>query len=155
MNRRHLMSMALGWVAFSVLPAAPARAARTLPLVEVFKSPHCACCGAWVEHMKAAGFQVKVTLVDDTSVARKRARMPDSLASCHTAFVGGYALEGHVPAEDVKRLLQAKPAAIGLAVPGMPAGSPGMEVGARKDPYDVLLVAPGGRATVFASHPKS
>jgi len=105
--------------------------------------------------MKAAGFQVKVTLVDDTSVARKRARMPDSLASCHTAFVGGYALEGHVPAEDVKRLLQAKPAAIGLAVPGMPAGSPGMEVGARKDPYDVLLVDLGGRAKVFASHPQT
>ncbi|MBU0915551.1 DUF411 domain-containing protein [Aquabacterium parvum] len=155
MNRRHVMSMALGWVALSVLPATPARAARTLPLVEVFKSPHCSCCGAWVEHMKAAGFQVKVTLVDDTSVARKRARMPDSLASCHTAFVGGYALEGHVPAEDVKRLLQAKPAAIGLAVPGMPAGSPGMEVGARKDPYDVLLVDLGGRAKVFASHPQT
>lgn len=146
------MSMAVGAVASSVLQV---KAEAPLPPVEVFKSPHCGCCGAWVDHMKAAGFQVKVSLVDDPAVARKRARMPDRFGSCHTAFVGGYALEGHVPAEDVKRLLQRKPAVVGLAVPGMPAGSPGMEMGPRRDPYDVLLIDLRGNASVFASHQKS
>lgn len=152
MMRRRFNSWVLGSAA---LAAFPGWCAVPLPRIEVFKSPHCACCGAWVDHLVAAGFEVKVNLVEDTSVVRRRARMPDELGSCHTAFVAGYALEGHVPAEDIKRLLRAKPAAIGLAVPGMPAGSPGMEMGARKDPYDVLLIGPRGRATVFASHHRS
>jgi hypothetical protein len=121
--------------------------------VEVFKSPSCGCCGGWVEHLRAAGFAVKVTDVDDTTAARKRLGMPDAFGSCHTASVEGYVLEGHVPARDVRRLLATKPAAIGLAVPGMPVGSPGMEVGPRQDPYQVLLIAPNGQSTVFARYP--
>ena len=151
MNRRNILSMALGASAVLALRAV---AATALPPVEVFKSPYCGCCGAWVDHMKAAGFVVKVNLVDDTTSARTRAGLPDKFGSCHTAFVGGYVVEGHVPADEVKRLLALKPNAMGLAVPSMPPGSPGMEMGARHDPYDVLLVDKSGRATVFAHYPK-
>lgn len=105
--------------------------------------------------MKAAGFPVKVQLTDDTSVVRKRLNMPERFGSCHTAVVAGYAVEGHVPAADVKRLLSLKPAAIGIAVPSMPPGSPGMEMGARRDPYNVFLIDKRGHETVFASYPKA
>lgn len=125
-------------------------AKEALPTVQVFKNPSCSCCGAWVDHMKAAGFSVTVTEVADTSVARKRQGLPDRFGSCHTAVVGGYVVEGHVPAADVKKLLAMKPVAVGLAVPGMPVGSPGMEMGSRKDPYQVFLVARVGRERVFS-----
>ncbi|MEW6703651.1 MAG: DUF411 domain-containing protein [Pseudomonadota bacterium] len=152
MNRRNLLSALIGT---SVLGTLPAWAAPGLPPVEVFKSAYCGCCGAWVEHLKAAGFAVKVTVVDDTTAARKRLGMPDAFGSCHTATVAGYVVEGHVPAAEVKRLLALKPTALGLAVPGMPPGSPGMEVGSRQDPYHVLLIDKNGREKVFASYPKS
>ena len=150
MKRRTILAAAAGLSTFAVTPT---RAASSWPAIDVFKSPSCGCCGAWVEHLKAAGFDVRVTDVDDTTAARKRLGMPDAFGSCHTGTVGGYAIEGHVPAADVKRLLAAKPKAVGLAVPGMPVGSPGMEVGTRRDPYDVLLVERNGRSTVFASYP--
>ena len=102
----------------------PALAREILPAVQVFKSPTCGCCGAWVDHMKAAGFAVTVTEVDDTSVARRKHGLPDRFGSCHTAVVAGYAVEGHVPANDVKKLLAIKPLAIGLAVPGCPWAHP-------------------------------
>ena len=92
------------------------------------------------------------TKVDDTSVARRKYGLPDRFGSCHTAVVGGYVVEGHVPANDVKKLLAMKPVAVGLAVPGMPVGSPGMEMGSRKDPYQVLLVAKDGRERAFSNY---
>ncbi|MBQ0944518.1 DUF411 domain-containing protein [Ideonella sp. 4Y16] len=146
------MALAIGAAATWTRPAS---ALQALPRVEVYKNPNCGCCGAWVDHMQAAGFPVKVTLVDDTAVMRRRVGLPDRFGSCHTALVGGYVLEGHVPANEVKRLLAQRPDAIGLAVPGMPAGSPGMEVGTRKDPYQVLLIDKRGRDTVFAAYPKA
>jgi len=149
MNRRIFFLNGVG--ALAVLPAL---AALTPTEVQVFRSPYCGCCGAWIEHMRSAGFAVKVTDVDDTTAARKRLRMPDRFGSCHTATVDGYVLEGHVPATEVKRLLTTKPKAIGLAVPSMPPGSPGMETAGRKDPYQVLLVDLSGRASVYASYPK-
>ncbi len=152
MHRRHLLRLA---VTAAALAAGASRAAPALPAVEVFKSPTCGCCGAWVAHMRAAGFTVNVHEVDDTTAARQRLGMPDRYGSCHTASVGGYVLEGHVPADDVKRLLAARPVAIGLSVPGMVPGSPGMEVGARRDPYQVLLIDRSGRASVFASYPRA
>nr|WP_157398436.1 MULTISPECIES: DUF411 domain-containing protein [Ramlibacter] len=133
----------------------PALAAASLPRVEVFKNPDCGCCGAWVDHLEAAGFPVKVTEVPDTGAVRKRWSIPDEFGSCHTGVVAGYAIEGHVPAEDIKRLLARKPDAVGLSVPGMPVGSPGMEVGSRKDPYQVLLIDKAGRSSVFATYPKT
>lgn len=135
--------------------AAPAFAEKALPEVHVFKNPHCGCCGAWIDHLKNSGFAVKVTETTDGPGTRKRLGMPDALASCHTATVGGYVLEGHVPASDVKRLLSTKPAALGLAVPGMPLGSPGMEVGGHSDPFEVLLVRKDGKHSTFAKYPKA
>lgn len=132
----------------------PALAANALPALDVYKTPSCGCCGGWVEHMKAAGFAVNVHVVEDTAPVRKRHGIPDAFASCHTAVVAGYAVEGHVPAADVKRLLAQKPAAAGVSVPGMVAGSPGMEMGGRRDPYQVLLVDRAGRSSVFAAYPK-
>jgi hypothetical protein len=152
MNRRNFLSTALGAMALSPLPAV---AATALPQLEVFKSPYCGCCGAWVDHMKAAGFPVKVNLVEDTTATRRRVGIPDRLGSCHTALVAGYAVEGHVPADEVKRLLAQRPNAIGVAVPSMPPGSPGMEMGSRRDPYNVYLIDKNGRETVFAHYPKS
>lgn len=151
MKRRNFLST-LALAAASA--AIPAFAADALPEVHVYKSPTCGCCSAWVDHLKAAGFPVKVTEVGDTTAARKRHGLPDRFGSCHTAIVAGYVVEGHVPAAEIKRLLAMKPAAIGLAVPAMPVGSPGMEVGGRQDPYDVFLIDKNGRETVFAHYPK-
>ncbi len=129
------------------------RAATGTPL-EVWKDPNCGCCQDWVLHMEAAGFTVKVHDTGNNAV-RARLGLPQKLGSCHTALVGGYLIEGHVPASDVRALLQQKPKALGLAVPGMPIGSPGMDgpaYGNRRDPYDVLLVARDGSTRVFKSH---
>lgn len=152
MKRRTLLYLAAAATAANSLPSF-AKAPR--PEVAVFKNPDCGCCGAWVDHMKAAGFPVKVHETPDTSAVRKRHGIPDEFGSCHTGVVAGYALEGHVPAEDVKRLLAKKPVAAGLSVPGMPVGSPGMEVGSRKDPFQVLLIDKAGRSSVFSSYPKT
>ncbi len=126
----------------------PVLAIAAAPVVDVFKSAACGCCAAWVEHLKANGFKTRVTDVPNPSDYRARGGIPDALGSCHTAMIQGYAIEGHVPAADIKRLLAQKPKARGLAVPAMPLGSPGME-GPRKDPYDVLLVHADGKTTVF------
>ena len=154
MKRRHFSQGAAALAALSALPPLPAFAAPTGPEVQVFKSPSCGCCGSWVEHMRAAGFTVKVTEVEDTTAARKRLGLPDRFGSCHTATVAGYVLEGHVPAAEVKRLLAQRPKALGLAVPGMPPSAPGMDVPGRKDPYDVLLISADGQSRVFAAYPK-
>lgn len=152
MKRRHVL-MAVAATAASA--SFPVLAAPPLPQVEVYKNPDCGCCGAWVDHLKAAGFPVKVHETPDTSAVRKRHGIPDEFGSCHTGVVAGYALEGHVPAEDVKRLLARKPVAAGLSVPGMPVGSPGMEMGSRKDPFQVLLIDKAGRSSAFATYPKT
>jgi hypothetical protein len=155
MQRRHFChALFLSAGALAATAAWPARAASATAEVQVFKSPTCGCCGAWVEHMRAAGFRVKVTEVDDTTAARKRLGLPDRYGSCHTATVAGYVLEGHVPAAEVKRLLATRPQALGLAVPGMPPSAPGMDVPGRKDPYDVLLIGTDGQSRVFASYPR-
>ena len=136
----------------AVLAAAPAVfAAPALPPVEVWKSPTCGCCAKWALHLEANSFKVQVRDQGNTA-ARKRAGIAQALGSCHTALVGGYAIEGHVPAADILRLLRERPAAIGLAVPGMPLGSPGMEQGSQRDRYDVLLVARNGKTSVFSTH---
>ncbi|MBP6203392.1 MAG: metal-binding protein [Desulfovibrionales bacterium GWA2_65_9] len=127
------------------LPASAADA------VDVYKSPYCGCCEKWVEHLQQAGFAVRTHDVNDVPAARQRLGMPERLGSCHTAKVAGYVVEGHVPAADIQRLLKEKPKAIGLAVPSMPPGSPGME-SPKPVPYNTLLVQAGGATTVFAKH---
>ena len=132
-----------------------ATAAPTKTPMEVWKDPQCGCCQDWIVLMEKSGFAVKVHEVGNNGV-RAQLGLPQRLGSCHTALVGGYLIEGHVPASDVRALLQQKPPALGLAVPGMPVGSPGMDgpaYGGRRDPYDVLLVARGGASTrVFKSY---
>ena len=133
--------------------AACAQTTRPSSDLAVYKSPTCGCCSAWVEHMTAAGFQVQTTEVADPGVVRRARGVPDTLAACHTAVIGRYVLEGHVPAEDVRRLLAERPDALGLAVPAMPLGSPGMEMpDGRREAYDTLLVLNGGGTRVFARH---
>ncbi len=133
----------------SLLGASAAMAQATV--VEVFKSPYCGCCGKWVEHLRQSGFEVKAHDVEDVPSVRQKLGMPDRLGSCHTAKIGGYVVEGHVPAADIQRLLKEKPKALGIAVPSMPPGSPGME-SSKPIPYQTLLVQTDGSTRVFAQH---
>lgn len=147
-RRRRQLLILLPLVA---LPAAWARAETNGRLVEVWKSPTCGCCKDWVAHLESNGFKVRTHDQGNTD-ARQRLGMPIRFGSCHTASVGGYAVEGHVPAREIQRLLKERPVVVGLAVPAMPIGSPGMDgpaYGARKDPYEVLLVAKDGSATTY------
>lgn len=136
-----------------LLAASRASRAQGAPAVEVYKSPTCGCCNDWIKHLQANGFtQVRAL---DVGNAKKRAEVGMSLryGSCHTALVDGYVIEGHVPAREIRRLLKERPKALGLSVPGMPLGSPGMEVDdGRVDRYDVLLVQKDETATVFATY---
>jgi hypothetical protein len=122
-------------------------------LVVVHKTESCGCCHLWVEHMEKNGFKVVVRNVDNLNGIKERVGVPYGMGSCHTARVGGYFIEGHVPAADVARLLDARPEAKGVTVPGMPLGSPGMEVASGEtQPYEVLLVGRDGETSVFAQH---
>lgn len=151
-SRRALLIAGVS-AAAATATAACAQTARPSSDLAVYKSPTCGCCGAWVEHMTAAGFQARITEVTDPGAVRRARGIPDSLASCHTALIGGYVLEGHVPAGDVRRLLAERPDALGLAVPAMPLGSPGMEMpDGRRDPFETLLILKGGGTRVFARH---
>ena len=121
--------------------------------VQVYKSPTCRCCSKWIDHLRQHGFTVTATDLPDVSEIKKQKNVPGELTSCHTAVVGRYIVEGHVPAQDVLRLLAERPAVAGIAVPGMPIGSPGMEVeGSKAEPYNVVSFTPGGKVAVFASH---
>lgn len=158
MQRRQLIKIV---AAFASPAITPALLAKTRPQVEVWKDPDCGCCKDWVAHLEANGFAVRVH-DSGNDAARKRLGVPDKLGSCHTAEVSAnskrYALEGHVPAREVHRLLKEAPQAIGLAVPGMPVGSPGMDAplyGGRKDAYDVLLVLQDGSSRVYQSYHRS
>ena len=143
MNKRLKATLAAALITLS--------AAANATGMTVFKSPTCGCCAKWIEHARAHGFTVKVVEIDDIMAAKARHGVPDKLASCHTSLVGNYVVEGHVPAADIKKLLAAKPKAKGIAVPGMPAGSPGMEAGF-KQPYETLLFTADGKTSVFARH---
>jgi hypothetical protein len=136
-------------VSFAALPAlAPrARAAAPLPKLLVHKDPNCGCCDGWVEHLRAAGFVVDVAETGAINRVKARLGVPNELASCHTAEVAGYVIEGHVPAASIKRLLAERPEARGVAVPGMPIGSPGMEVpGSPDEEYAVILFGSFGQS---------
>jgi len=136
---------------FLSLLAPVAWAAPALPTVTVYKSPSCGCCGKWVEHMKANGFPVVTHETEDVAAHKARLGVPAAMGSCHTAEVGGYLVEGHVPAADVKRLLAEKPRARGLVSPGMPASAPGMD-DTRRIPYEILLVGKDGKTATYARH---
>jgi hypothetical protein len=145
LSRRHLLA------SLSILAAVRPTLAAASPQVEVWKNRGCGCCTAWAKHLEQAGFNIAaVHEVDDAAAIGAAAGVPDDLSGCHTAKVAGYVVEGHVPATAVHRLLAERPAVLGLAVPGMPLGSPGMEVeGQPAEPFDVIAFAPDGSRFVF------
>jgi hypothetical protein len=121
----------------------------------VYHSPDCNCCGGWIDHLKTEGFQIKDFLTPDIETVKQKYNVPDNLSSCHTAIVNGYVIEGHVPANDIKRLLQEKPNVVGLSVPQMPVGTPGMEIGNQKDPFTVFAFDGQNSVAVFNKYPSS
>jgi hypothetical protein len=144
LSRRGMLAAGLALTAFT----GRARATEPLPRIIVNKDPSCGCCSGWVTHVREAGFAVDVVNTSTLNRVKARLGVPDALAACHTAEVGGYVVEGHVPATAIKRLLSERPRAKGLAVPGMPVGSPGMEVdGTEPETYAVILFGPAGQQT--------
>lgn len=164
MNRRWLTSrlIAVGLVSTTVgltgcaiaqTPQAQTAAETAINAeLTVFRSPTCSCCHKWIEHMEAAGFTVKDKITEDMTAIKAQYGVPASLASCHTTIADGYVIEGHIPAEDVQRLLAEKPEVAGIAVPGMPIGSPGMESGSYVEPYTVFSFTESGETATFAEH---
>ena len=152
--RRQLLAGAAAWLAAAAAGAGGVTPRGPAIRVQVWKGPACGCCQDWIRHLEAHGFQV-ASLDTGNTEARRRLGVDIRYGSCHTALVGGYAIEGHVPAREILRLLRERPPVLGLAVPGMPIGSPGMDgpdYGERKDPYDVLLLAKDGSARVYQSY---
>lgn len=151
MDRREFLGMALGAGAVAALLSPRlARAAAAPVTMTVYKSPSCGCCGEWVKHVQAAGFTVKVVAMEDLSAVKRDAFVPNALQSCHTALVGAYVIEGHVPADLISRMLREKPKFAGLAVPAMPQGAPGMEQGQPKQAYSVIAFERSGKTSVYA-----
>jgi hypothetical protein len=144
---------ALAFAAANVVVFAQKPVSSRTPIV-IYKTPTCGCCAMWVEHMRQNGFQPEVHDVSASQVraVSQAAGLKEEGTSCHTAKVGNFIVEGHVPAADVQRMLKEKPAIAGIAAPGMPVGSPGMEMGGRKDPYNVIAFTKDGRSTVFSKH---
>lgn len=152
LSRRTILTAGAGLLALSALPA---RARGIDNQMLVVKDPNCGCCAAWIEIVEAAGFAVTIELSAGTALMRYKSDngIPEAMASCHTARIGGYMLEGHVPVADIRRLLEDRPDAIGLAVPGMPYGSPGMGPESEREAYEVLLIRKDGTSEVFAHYP--
>lgn len=148
-----IAALALSGLAYNVTAQQKAPAAAALPKVTVYKTSSCGCCRLWVDHMKSNGFDVQAMDVSaaDVRAVSKAAGLKDEDTSCHTAKIGNYTVEGHVPAADIRRLLKEQPAIAGIAAPGMPQGSPGMEQGT-KEPYDVIAFKQDGTSTVYAKH---
>lgn len=151
--------IALGQLAYAadqptIVAPEKASSAGYRPSIVVYKEHHCDCCARWVQYLEANRFIVRVENVDNLGQVKARIGVPRDKDACHTATIEGYFVEGHVPAEDIKRLIRTRPDAKGLALPGMPIGSPGMEQGKMLQPYDVLLMDRAGKWTVYAHHGK-
>ena len=154
MRKRMLISV-LGAITLvlAVVLASPAGqnpAASKPTSITVYKTPTCGCCGKWVQHLTSAGFAPVVNDLPDVGSTKAKLGVPSELGSCHTAVVDGYIVEGHVPADVIKQLLKERPNVVGIAVPGMPVGSPGMEQGDEKQPYDIIAFDKTGKTTVYA-----
>ncbi len=155
MTRRHLLRASAALLALPALPLPPARAEAALPPIHVRKDPACGCCSAWIAVLDADGFSVTVEdrTAEELARGKRELGIPEAMVSCHTAQIGGYVVEGHVPPADIRRLLAERPAVLGLAVPGMPFGSPGMGPETEREAYDVFLIGRDGTTSVFASYP--
>jgi len=149
-NRRLFLRAALatgtGWLL--TRPVSALRPDSAGKLV-IYKTPTCGCCGKWVTHVQQAGFVTEVHDLDNVGPIKAKYGVPAELSSCHTCLIDNYVIEGHVPADVITKLLKEKPAVVGIAAPGMPVGSPGMEVGGRKDPYEIVTFDRKGKTTVF------
>ncbi len=132
-------------------PASTAKNTQATP-IEVYRSPSCSCCGKWVAHLRENQFQVKDIITENVQAIKDKQSVPKEMASCHTALVNGYVIEGHVPASDIRKLLKLKPAIVGIAVPAMPAGTPGMETGGKKEAYDVVSFDKNKSSAVFSAY---
>ena len=149
-TRRKAVTLMLGSaIVFETLKTAPVMAAGFDG--KVFKSPTCGCCTVWVKQLKQAGIDLQITDLESLEMIKRMFQVPEQLQSCHSAIINGYVIEGHVPVKEIKRLLSEKPRAIGIAVPGMPIGSPGMEQGNVKEPYDVVIFQ-NGTQSVYARY---
>ena len=158
MNRRHRLTHVCALLSLAPLASQALTPSAARPRLEVWKTASCGCCKDWVKHVQAAGFEVKAHDVSDDAKRQKRQQLglPEAFGSCHTAVVDGYVVEGHVPAREISRLLKERPQAVGLTVPGMPVGSPGMdgpEYGTRRDKFAVVLVQRDGRQSVYQNYP--
>lgn len=151
-RRAALQAIGLLGLSSTALSFAKTAGIAALPVIEVYKSATCGCCTQWVDHLKANGFKVKAHNVPNTAAYRAQLGVPASAGSCHTAKIGGYAIEGHVPSSDIKRLLAEQPRARGLAVPDMPMGSPGMD-SANADAFDVWLFQADGNRALYRHYP--
>ncbi|MDP9138419.1 MAG: DUF411 domain-containing protein [Pseudomonadota bacterium] len=149
-NRREIVLAAAG-VSLLAFGRRPARTSE-LPEIKAFRNPGCGCCEQWAEHLEAAGFKVNMTEDEDLPGRRRSLGVPEAMAGCHLAQVGPYVIEGHVPAQDILTLLQRRPDRMGLAVPGMPIGSPGMEADGDSEHYAVLIFSADGSSEVFSRH---
>lgn len=152
-SQRWNSGLAIAAACLFLVASSTVQASDPLPTIQVYKTPTCGCCTKWIDTLRAAGFKVEATDMPDLTALKAANGVPTKLSSCHTAIVSGYIVEGHVPAADLKRLLEEKPAVAGLSVPNMPLGSPGMEHRdpSRHEAYDVLAFGPDG-VSVFASH---
>ena len=151
-SRRDFLTGTAGFAALGAV-ARPLLALSASPLVTVYKTASCQCCAAWVAHLEVNGFQTETHDLDSVDPTKDRYGVPQPLRSCHTAVVDGYVIEGHVPADDVQRLLEERPKVVGLAVPGMPASAPGMyRRGDPKVPYEVLAFQKSGANTLYSKH---
>jgi hypothetical protein len=154
-GRRLFLASLVAVSATALLPnISAANPSARYPTMQVFKSPYCGCCAAWVEHISNAGFHAKTVNIGDVALNNLKAKygISANYASCHTAIIAGYVVEGHVPADDIKTLLDRRPEITGLAVPGMPMGSPGMEYGPHSETFATLQIAKDGTASVFNMH---
>ncbi|HJU69233.1 MAG TPA: DUF411 domain-containing protein [Gemmatimonadaceae bacterium] len=153
MRPAHILAIALGLPLGAAAVSANAHDHTAPTAVTVYKNAQCGCCRKWVDHLRNEGFEVTAKDVDDMAAIKAKLGVPAAVHSCHTAIVGPYIVEGHVPAADVRKLLKDKPAIVGIGVPGMPMGSPGMEMpGMAADKYDVIAFSKDGKQKVFASH---
>lgn len=141
-----------GFIGLTAAALVACGAREPVKAITVHRSASCGCCGGWVDHLRAAGFEVTVDMNEDLQPIADRLGIVDALRSCHTGEIGGYFVEGHVPASDIERLLRERPDARGIAVPGMPIGSPGMEMGERRERFVTYLVSRDGATSVFTVH---
>ena len=148
----NFLKLLTGAILFSFCMTGSAETISNEKNMTIYRSPTCGCCGKWEDHARSNHFVINDIISDDMQAIKKKYGIPEKLASCHTAIVDGYVIEGHVPVADIEKLLKIKPKVVGIAAPGMPMGSPGMEMGGKQDDYDVVSFDGSGNYQIFSEH---